>query len=165
MIRGMVRGILTSIAEGAIKRISASGRSGESFSNRESFQHYGFSSMPKGGAEVIIYREGNHIVVVAEDDRRYRIALESGEVALYTDEGDHVHLKRGRVVEIVTETLVIKAGTKVRLETPLVEATGEVIDLSSSDGRSMSSMREVYSGHTHAENDNGGPTDPPTQGM
>lgn len=161
MRMGWVRGIITAVAEGAIKRFGATGRRGESFSSREMFQHYGLSSAPPAGSEVILIRDGNHIVSVAEDDRRYRISLAGGEVALYSDEGDVVHLKRGRVVEIVTETLVIKASTKVRIESPLLETTGEIVDLVEAGGLSMSGMREVYNGHTHGENDSGGPTDSP----
>lgn len=165
MSQGLVRGIITAVVEGAIKRFGATGRSGETFASRESFQHYGFSSSPLPGAEAILIREGNHIVSVAEDDRRYRIAVAGGEVAIYTDEGDHVHLKRGRVVEVVTETLLIKASVKVRIESPQVEATGEIIDRIEGDGRTMSGMRAIYNGHTHGENDGGGPTDNPGQMM
>jgi phage gp45-like len=172
MIRGMVRGIITSVVEGAIKRFGATGRAGESFSNREIFQHYGFSSSPLSGAEAIILREGNHIIMIASDDRRYRIAMEAGEVSLYTHEGDHVHLKAGRVIELVTNTLLIKAATKVRMETPLVETTGQVqavgqiTDLRDSSGKSMSAMRSTYNSHTHGGIQPGGSnTAVPGQGM
>jgi len=90
----MIRGIIKSVTEGFIKLFSASGRANESFSDREYFQHYGFTSRPREGAEIIIIREGNHIIGIASDDRRYRLAIEDGEVALYTDEGDYIHLKR-----------------------------------------------------------------------
>jgi len=151
----MIRGIITSVLEGMIKRFSASGRTGETFTNREYFQHYGFTSRPLSGAEAIIIQEGNHLIMVASDDRRYRIAIEEGEVALYSSEGDHVHLKQGRVVEVVTNTLLVKAATKVRFETPLVETTGQVqavgqiTDLRDSTGKSMSAMRTIYNGHNH----------------
>ena len=78
----MIRGIVISVLEGVIKRFSASGRPDETISDREYFQHYGYTSHPKAGAEIIIIREGGHFVAVASDDRRYRIALEEGEVAL-----------------------------------------------------------------------------------
>lgn len=145
----MIRGIVTSVVEGVIKRFSASGRPDETIENREYFQHYGFTSRPKAGAEIIIIREGGHFVAVGSDDRRYRIALENGEVALYTDEGDKVHLKRNRIIEIiggekiiattkvaevtattsttVTSPLVrVVATTKVTLDTPLTECTGDL---------------------------------------
>jgi phage gp45-like len=162
----MIRAIITAMAEGVIKRFSAKGRPGETFTNREYLQHYGFSSAPLAGAEAILIKSGNHIVMIASDDRRYRIAVAGGEVAIYTDEGDCIHLKRGRLVEIVTETLVVKAATKVRFETPLVEATGEIIDRVESGGRSMHGMREVYDGHTHGGIDPGdGTTATPGQEM
>jgi len=110
----MIRGIVLSVIEGVIKRFTASGRTGEIITNREYFQHYGFTSRPLAGAECIIIREGNHIVMIASDDRRYRIALESGEVALYTDEGDKIQLKRGGNIEI-------SAGAEVTVIAPSVK--------------------------------------------
>ncbi len=52
----MIRGIIESGVEGLIKRFSALGRQGESFTSREYFQHYGFTSRPLVGAEAIIIR-------------------------------------------------------------------------------------------------------------
>ena len=124
----MIRGIVISVLEGLIKRFSANGRSGETLSDREYFQHYGFTSRPHGGAEGIIIKEGNHIVMVASDDRRYRIAIEEGEVALYTDEGDKAHFQRGRIYTIVageqfivnTSVAQIDASTSATVTSPAV---------------------------------------------
>jgi len=96
----MIRGIVISVLEGLIKRFTASGRTGETIGNREYMQHYGFTSRPLPGAEIIIINEGNHYIGVASDDRRYRLHLEQGECALYTDEGDCVHMKRGKNIEV-----------------------------------------------------------------
>ncbi|MCW5666469.1 MAG: phage baseplate assembly protein V [Piscinibacter sp.] len=89
----------------------------------ERFQQYGFTSHPHPGAEAIaacVSGNRDHAVVLSVDDRRYRLkALAAGEVALYTDEGDKIVLKRGGVIEVT-------AATKVRLVTPLVECTGNV---------------------------------------
>lgn len=157
----MIRGILTEVTEGEIKRFSGSGRSGETFADREYFQHYGFTSRPLAGAEGILLKQGNNIILVASDDRRYRLKMAAGEVALYTDEGDCVHLKRGRVVEIHTETLQVTAGTRVVLDTPVVETTGEITaqkditDQAGGSGRSMASMRGKYNSHKHPEDASG----------
>lgn len=105
----MIRAIIQSVYEGVIKRFSASGRSDEIFTNREYFQHYGFTSRPLNGAEAIIIKEGNHIIMIASDDRRYRIAIENGEVCLYTDEGDFIHFKRGKEI-------YIKSGNKLKAD-------------------------------------------------
>lgn len=170
----MIRGIVQSCVEGIIKRLSAYGRPGETISDREYFQHYGYTSRPKPGAEVIIIREGGHFLAIASDDRRYRIAMEEGEVALYTDEGDKIHLKRGRIIDIVggeqvnvttkvaTVTASISAtitAPQVILDTPSVlctgdvtvggniTATGEVYDQGGI--KSMSGMRLVFNNHGH----------------
>jgi len=129
----MIRGIIQQVIEGAIKRFSASGRPDETINDREYFQHYGFTSRPKAGAEIIVIREGNHIIAVASDDRRYRIALEEGEVAIYTDEGDKIHLKRGRKIEVAggeevtisTKAAVVTASTSCQVNSPLINLGGD----------------------------------------
>ena len=175
----LIRSILSRVVEGKIKRFDGTGRPGESFADREYFQHYGFSSRPLEGAEGIMIKQGNNIVLLASDDRRYRIQLEAGEVALYTDEGDYVHMKRGRVVEISTGTLRVKASEKVSFETPLVEAAGDVqvkknlavaqnitaqgnITDSGEAGVSMAAMREKYNGHRHPKGSTGTTEEPRT---
>lgn len=144
---------------GKLIGVDMHGLAGESVSG-ELFQHYGFSSAPLAGAEYLVIPVGGnskHAVVVASEDGRYRFTLKDGEVSLYTDEGDYVHMKRGRVVEVVTDTLVIKAAIKVRIETPLVELTGD----QQVDGniktageiedhvRSMQADRDIYNQHDH----------------
>lgn len=130
----------------------------------ERFQNYGFTSVPLAGAEALVVSVGgsrSHPVAVAVDDRRYRKRdLQPGETAIYTDEGDYVLLKRGRVVEV-------KAGTKVLIDAPLAECTGDLHvmgnitcdhDISDATG-SMQTMRDQYNQHTH------GATPAPTPGM
>ena len=130
----MIRGIVTAVIEGVIKRFSASGRADETFEDREYFQHYGFTSRPLSGSEMIIIQEGNQIVAVASDDRRYRIRLENGEVALYDHLGQQILLKADGTIQVVaineihaTAPLVtVVASTKVVIDTPLVHCTGDV---------------------------------------
>lgn len=127
--------------------VEMEGLAGESVSG-ELMQHYGFVSGPLAGAEYIVLPVGGntkHSVVIASGDGRYRVQVADGEVALYTDEGDYVHLKRGRLIEVETETLIVRASTKVVLDTPLVEATGDVKD----QVRTMQEDRDLYNGHVH----------------
>lgn len=65
-------------------------------------QHYGFASRPFKGSEGIGICNGNRedLVIIATQDKRYRLKLKDGEAALYTDEGDYIHLKRGNKIEI-----------------------------------------------------------------
>lgn len=128
----------------------------------ERVQNYGFTSVPLPGAEAIFLSLGgdrDHGIVITADDRRYRVkGLQGGEVAIYTDEGDKIVLKRGNVIEIT-------AATKIRMVTPLLEVTGEVHDRCDADGMTMEGMRQTYNTHNHPENDAGGPTDQPNQQM
>ena len=158
-VRQAFRAVGTRNTHGPSIGVQMQGLAGETVVG-ELAQHYGFTSAPLAGAEFIVLPIGGnskHAVVIATEDARYRLKIQDGEVALYSDEGDHVHLKRGRVIEVVTETLLIKASTKVRFETPMIEATGEyqgegniqsaadVIDRV----RSMQADREIYNGHQH----------------
>jgi len=140
---------------------------GEVRDHVERWEDYGFTSHPLVGAEALVLALGgstDHGAVVKVGDRRYRVTgLEAGEVCIYTDEGDRITFKRGREIVIDTQTLTINASTKVTLNTPLVETSGEVkaasdvLDQSGGSGRTMASMRSVYNSHTHP---GGGGPDP-----
>jgi len=149
----------------------------------ERMQQYGFTSVPFGEAEAIVLAVGgnrNHLVAIATDDRRYRKkGLQPGESALYTDEGDYVILKRGRIVEV-------KAGTKLRVDAPLAELTGDLTvagtlhvtgditgqanvtaagNVADQGGaKTMVGMRTVYNAHFHND-PQGGVTGVPTVPM
>lgn len=158
-VRQAFRAVATRNSHGPNIGVQMQGLAGETVVG-ELMQHYGYTSAPKAGAEFIALPVGGnskHVVVIATEDARYRLKIEDGEVAIYSDEGDHVHLKRGRVIEVVTDTLLVKASKKVRFETPLIEASGEyqgegniqsaadVIDRV----RSMQADRLIYNGHQH----------------
>lgn len=151
----MIRAIIKSVVEGMIKRFSATGLPGQTFDDREYLQHYGYTSRPLPGAEGILIREGNHIVMIASDDRRYRIRLEAGEVALYTDEGDKVHLKRNREIEVVggnkitvtTQVATITASTSATVTSPVINLGGDRAGLQALvDERVLA----LFNGHTHS---------------
>ncbi|NVO00765.1 MAG: phage baseplate assembly protein V [Geobacteraceae bacterium] len=122
----MIRGIIKNVVEGKIKRFSASGRIGEEIDDREYLQHYGYTSRPKEGAEIIIIREGNHLVAIASDDRRYRLSLQDGEVALYDDRGQKVHLTRSGIVVTAIGTLQASATESATITAPQVKVVASV---------------------------------------
>lgn len=161
------RAVAARNTHGKLIGVQMEGLSGESVSG-ELFQHYGFSSAPQPGAEYLVVAVGGnskHAVVVASEDGRYRIPLVDGEVSIYTDEGDYIHLKRGRMIEVVTDDLVFKVKNKVRFETPRVEMTGDqkVDGNIKADGeiadhaRAMQDDRNLYNAHGHPD---GPPPDP-----
>lgn len=97
----------------------------------EHWQGYGLTVVPHPGAEALVLAAGGHrahSVVISCADRRYRlVGLETGEVAIYTDEKDKIHLKRGRVIEVETLTLNVKAATSVNYDTPQITTTGKIV--------------------------------------
>jgi len=168
-VRQAFRATAVSNSHGPLIGVEMQGLAGESVS-AELAQHYGFSSAPLAGAEYVVIPIGgnsSHCVVVASEDGRYRLKLQDGEVSLYTDEGDYVHMKRGRVIELVTDELVFKVKNKVRVDTPLVEISGNlhVVGSIKADGeiedhtRSIQGDRDIYNQHDHG----GGPKPSPGQ--
>lgn len=158
--------------------------------NLEHFQSYGFTSVPLKGAEgVAVFPQGNqdHGILVCVDDRRYRMkGLSDGEVAVYTDEGDYVHFKRGRIISINTSKLEVTATEHVTFNTNTFSVTapggssfshdisagvsgdgagnittnGYIVadgDITSTSvGTSHSELKEAHNDHKHHENGLGG---------
>ncbi|HGM5579293.1 TPA: phage baseplate assembly protein V [Pseudomonas putida] len=116
----------------------------------EHVEPYGFTSNPHPGAEAVALFLGgdrSHGVVIAVADRKFRLqGLKSGEVALYTDEGDRLHFKRGRVIELETMTLKVKAGTAVEFDTPLISTTGRIESVGDQIARGVSTATHVHEG-------------------
>lgn len=188
------RGIIKTVNDGPKLQIcQASFLADELRDGVERMQEYGFTSVPLPGAEAIsVFLGGNrdHGVIIACDDRRYRVkGLAGGEVCIYSDEGDKVHFKRNNIVNIVTKNLVIDAETKVQINTPLFEVNATALakfntpDVQATatitaDGNirtredsvdyfetpqegTMQGIRDVYNQHTHISSTPGSPTSEP----
>ncbi len=153
-----IRIVINSVTDGVSRLCSAAGRIGETFSTPEFMQQYGFASRPKSGATGYVLVKNGQVIVVASDDSRYRIALEAGEVALYTDEGDKLHFKRGRKLEIT-------AGTSLTINTPSATINGDLtVTGNVSDGTgSLAAMRITYNAHSHTDSVSGQTTPPMVQ--
>lgn len=98
----------------------------------ERAQDYGFTSNPLPGAEAtVLFLGGNrdHGIIIKMDDRRFRLKnLKGGEVALYTDEGDFIHFKRDRNIEVKSLHVVVNAEEDytVNTKTYTVNASQEI---------------------------------------
>ncbi|MGX8940729.1 phage baseplate assembly protein V [Symbiopectobacterium sp. Eva_TO] len=160
----------------ACQTVDAGLLAGEVKHGVEYLEPYGFTSTAHSGAEgVALFLAGDrsHGIVINVADRRYRLkGLKSGEVAIYTDEGDSIVLKRGRLIEATTETFILNAKNKVVLNTALIETPGAIkaeksitsaAEVQDKVG-SLSTMRKQYNSHAHS-GDSGGMTGTPTQGM
>jgi phage gp45-like len=108
---------------------------------------YGLAShQPVGSDAVALFACGLRAngVIVSTNNQKFRLRnLKSGEVALYTDEGDSIKLARGKIVAVTageacnittknvtidaSGLVTIKARTKVRVESPRLECTGDIV--------------------------------------
>lgn len=74
----------------------------------ERVQNYGFTSVPKAGAEAIAVCVGGrreHALAIVVDDRRYRIRnLTSGEVAVYNHTGAKIVFKANGDIEVTPQS-------------------------------------------------------------
>lgn len=185
MMAPLARRLGNMLARGSVAAANGAGKmrtlqirmmSDETKDNVEHFEPYGFTSEPLPGAEhVSAFFDGDrsHGVTLIVADRRYRlVGLVAGEMAIFDDQGQKVHLTRnGIVIDGANKPLVIqnvptatiKATTKVRMETALLEVTGQIKDLCDSTGKTMADQRSKYNNHTHHENDVHGETNAPTQ--
>lgn len=98
----------------------------ESQDGVERLQNYGFTSVPKPGAEAVVGCMGglrSHAIVLAVEDRRFRLTgLQEGEVAIYDDLGNVVKLGRDRIeITAIAELKIIAPVTKIEGD---VEVTG-----------------------------------------
>lgn len=92
----------------------------------ERAQDYGFTSHPLPGCDaVIVCGAGarDQAIAVVVDDRRYRLKLQPGEVALYDDLGNAVKLLREKVkIEAVQEAEIEAPTVRVTSTTVIIDA-------------------------------------------
>lgn len=160
--RQAFRGLLGSVDK--TKRVqlaSLEGLNGEALQGAELFQHFGFTSAPPAGTQVIVLPLGGKTsaaVLVATENGNYRLQLGAdGECAIYNQWGDHVWMKQNRVIDVT-------AALSVDFTTPTVNMSGALhvvgnitsdasiqaaLDVKDQNGaKSMAGMRAVFNGHT-----------------
>lgn len=129
-IRLAFRGVLTRITTtGGVQTAQVAGLAPEGLEGIEMFQQYGFTAAPPEGAMAIVLPLGgrtSHGIVIATEHSSYRLqGLESGEVAIYTDEGTSIVLKRNRIIaatcddwELDCKRMKVNASESVAFTTP-----------------------------------------------
>jgi len=121
-----------------VQLADGAGLAGESIKAAELMQHYGLTSRPPAGTQgVVIPLGGNtsHAVIVATEHASYRLlALDTGEVALYTDEGAKIVLKRGRLIQTDCDVFRVNckvfeanASAKADFNTPVLTASQQAV--------------------------------------
>ncbi|KUM02273.1 phage baseplate assembly protein V [Chromobacterium subtsugae] len=115
-VRQGFRAALTHVdSAGAVQTAQAEGLAGEQLQDAELFQHYGYTSNPPPGSMAMVLPLGgrtSHSVVLATEHGSYRLqSLQPGEVALYSDEGSKIVLKRGKIIEATCDHFVLNCQT------------------------------------------------------
>ncbi|OIO04846.1 MAG: hypothetical protein AUJ49_02150 [Desulfovibrionaceae bacterium CG1_02_65_16] len=126
-LRLAYRAVLTARASGfGVQLVQGDALAGETMQAAELFQHFGFTSAPPAGTQLIVLPIGGqsaHSVVIATEHGAYRVGVSSGEACVYNMWGDKVHLKQ-ELIEVETKTLRIKASEQVIFETPNISMRG-----------------------------------------
>ena len=121
LVRQAFRAVLSGInAETPVQLIQAEALSGEQLQAAELFQHFGFTSAPPAGTQLIVLPLGGqtaHSIIVATEHGAYRLAVKQGEVCVYNQWGAYVKLLKERIVEIDCDELRIKAKDSIAMET------------------------------------------------
>ncbi|WCT72048.1 phage baseplate assembly protein V [Sphingomonas naphthae] len=141
---GMVaRAIVSAISDNkGLQAVQIQVLADEGHDDVERLQQYGFTSVPRPGAEAAVMFVGglrSHGLVIAVDDRRFRLkGLREGEVALYDDQGQSILLGRDGIRVVTPKPLKISAAS-VTIET-------DSVDLGGTGGKSIARVGDPVSG-------------------
>lgn len=137
-VRQGFRAVLTRVnSTGPVQTIQAKALHGEQLQDAELYQHFGFTSVPPSGTKAIVLPLGgktSHSIIIATEHGSYRLqALKSGEMAIYSDEGAFVSIKKGRIVDVECDTYQVKcknylvtAENQAEFDTPMLTASQQV---------------------------------------
>ncbi|MDH5633601.1 MAG: phage baseplate assembly protein V [Gammaproteobacteria bacterium] len=114
----------------------------------EHFEPYGFTANAPDGSEAVFLSLGgerSHTVVILVDGKPYRLkSLEKGEVALYDDQGQNIHIKRDGI-EVNAKKVTVNSEGDATVNaggTVDINATG-MINL---DGDSSDALQGIVQG-------------------
>ncbi|ELW7373657.1 phage baseplate assembly protein [Yersinia enterocolitica] len=123
---------------------------------------FGFSSGLPAGTDVVIGFLGgdrSSAVIIGSNHQSFRhVGLNSGETVIYSQWGQYVKLTdAGIIIEANdqpvtvnnTTEVTINAAEKVRLNTPLLEVSGDIVDNAGSNNTTLKTLREAYNAHNH----------------
>ena len=186
-VRGAFRARIKLVTAGAgAQLVQLDGVASEGLDAVELMQQYGVTSSPPAATMALVVPVGGrtaHSVVIATEHGEFRLRVAPGEVAVYDDLGQSVHLTRAGIVMRGAGLPVTITGTpEIICDTPLLTATGEIhaagrivtdadlvaagnalvagdiVDQSGEGGRaggSVRELREAHNEHSHTEQGDG----------
>ncbi|MGH1472851.1 phage baseplate assembly protein domain-containing protein [Yersinia proxima] len=123
---------------------------------------FGFSSGLPAGTDVVIGFLGgdrSSAVIIGSNHQSSRhVGLSPGETVIYSQWGQYVKLtEAGIIIEANSQPVTVNnatevtvnAAVKVRLNTPLLEVSGDIVDNAGSNSTTLKTLREAYNAHNH----------------
>lgn len=164
-LRGLFgRGRVTYVNDsGTVQKIQVKGSDLATSDNRMRLAEFGLTSNPPNGSDVVycaVAGDPGDVAVIGTNHQPSRpTGLQPGETMLYSQDGKYVYMTasggisvfaNGQPVNVTDATTVtINATTKVRMVTPRLECTGDIVDNCDTTGRSMAADRGIYDSHDH----------------
>lgn len=156
------RARLRGLVEAPVQRVRAEALDDDAKDDAERWQDYGFAANAVDGQGLVI-NAGGHTIVLRMDRIAERPALAGFEVSVWHKEGHRVTLKAGRLVQVDCDELVVNAATRVRFNTPVVEASAKVQATTVEATTSLKIQGKEMHLHTHGGVDTGvGTSGPPS---
>lgn len=123
---------------------------------------FGFSSgLPAGSDVVMGFLGGDRSsgMIIASNHPFYRHKeLNPGETVIYSQWGQFIKLtESGVIIEANNQPVTVNdatevtvnASVKVRLNTPLLEVSGDIVDNADSNATTLKTLRDTYNSHNH----------------
>ncbi|MBX9498384.1 phage baseplate assembly protein [Yersinia enterocolitica] len=123
---------------------------------------FGFSSGLPANTDVVIGFLGgdrSSAVIIGSNHQSFRhVGLNSGETVIYSQWGQYIKLtEAGIIIEANSQPVTVNdatevtvnASVKVRLNTPLLEVSGDIVDNAGSNNTTLKTLRETYNAHNH----------------
>jgi phage gp45-like len=126
------------------------------------FQQSGIASIPLNETTVLILcSDGNkNNPVVVADNTQSPIEIEAGEVIIYNDEDNYIHVKASGDIEVKTSKIKLITGDIILDVGDITATAGDVYD----NIGSLDELRQEYLTHVHPiTQPSGTPSLPPTQ--
>jgi phage gp45-like len=133
----IIRSVLKTITQGVYRTFTGDGRSDEEIGGKF-VQHYGFSSRPPIGTELITLQMGNNNFSIAENDGSIKPDLDDGDVAVYSIGTTESFIglliqKQGNALNIMTTDGTIQiTATKDQNDT-LIEIEANGVNITAAD--------------------------------
>lgn len=154
------RGVVTRVSDDRSRQqLQAEILEGELREDVERVQNYGLAVHPHAGADAIILclsGSREQAVAIVVDDRRYKLNLQAGEVALYDDLGNRVQLLRDMVRVDAVQHLEVTAPTTRMASDVTIDGTLTVNGDVDTNGALTNNGKDVGSNHRHLNS--GGPS-------